>query len=99
MWVEEQYQPALAAAGIEAFAPTRMLAKWLAHMLQRYATQLIGIQETREILLRAEKEYPELTKEVQKIATLQKTAEIFRRLLDENVPIGNMRLILEALAE
>jgi type III secretion protein V len=99
MWVEEQYQPAIAAAGIEALAPTQMLAKWLAHMLLRYATQLIGIQETREILLRAEKEYPELTKEVQKIATLQKTAEIFRRLLDENVPIGNLRLILEALAE
>ncbi|MGA7807178.1 MAG: type III secretion system export apparatus subunit SctV [Bradyrhizobium sp.] len=99
MWVEEQYQPALAAAGIEALAPTQVLAKWLSHMLLRYATQFIGIQETRDILLRAEKEYPELTKEAQKIATLQKIAEILRRLLDENVPVGNLRLILEALVE
>jgi type III secretion protein V len=44
MWVEEQYQPALAAAGIEALAPTQVIAKWLAHMLLRYATQFIGIQ-------------------------------------------------------
>lgn len=99
MWVEEQYQPALAAAGIEALTPTQVLAEWLSHMLLRYATQFIGIQETREILLRAEKEYPELTKEAQKIATLQRIAEIFRRLLDENVPVGNLRLILEALVE
>jgi type III secretion protein V len=99
MWVEEQYQPALAAAGIEALAPTQVVAKWLSHMLLRYATQFIGIQETREILLRAEKEFPELTKEVQKITTLQKIAEILRRLLDENVPVSNLRLILEALVE
>jgi type III secretion protein V len=40
-----------------------------------------------------------LAKEVQKITTLQKIAEILRRLLDENVPVGNLRLILEALVE
>jgi type III secretion protein V len=99
MWVEQQYQPALAAAGIEALAPAQVLARWLAHMLRRYATQFVGIQETREILVRTEKEYPELMKEVQKITTLQKIAEILRRLLDENIPVGNMRSILEALVE
>jgi type III secretion protein V len=99
MWVEQQYQPALAAAGIEALAPAQVLAKWLSHILLRYATQFIGIQETREILLRTEKDYPELIKEVHKITTLQKIAEILRRLLDENVPVGNLRLILEALVE
>jgi type III secretion protein V len=99
MWVEQQYQPALAAAGIEALTPAQVLAKWLSHTLRRYATQFIGIQETREILLQTEKDYPELMKEVHKIATLQKIAEILRRLLDENVPVSNLRLILEALVE
>jgi type III secretion protein V len=99
MWVEQRHQPALAAAGIEALAPAQVLAQWLAHMLRRYATQFLGIQETREILVQTEKEYPELMKEALKITTLQKIAEILRRLLDENVPVGNMRLILEALVE
>ncbi len=99
MWVEERHQPALAAAGIEAFAPAEVLARWLSHTLRRYAAQFIGIQETREILVRTEKEYPELAKEAQKIITLQKMAEILRRLLDENIPISNMRLILEAVVE
>jgi type III secretion protein V len=99
MWVEQQYQPALAAAGIEALGPAHVLAEWLAHTLRRYATQFVGIQETREILVRTEKEYPELMKEALKITTLQKIAEILRRLLDENIPVSNMRLILEALVE
>jgi type III secretion protein V len=46
-----------------------------------------------------EGEYPELMKEVVKIATLQKVAEILRRLLEENISIGNLRLILEAMVE
>ena len=99
MWVDEQHQAALAAAGIEFCAPTGVLAKWLAHMMRRYATQFIGIQETRDILVRTDKDYPELMKEVQKITTLQRIAEILRRLLDEGVPVTNMRLILEALLE
>jgi type III secretion protein V len=99
MWVEERHQASLAAAGIEFFAPTEVLARWLSQMLRRYATQFIGIQETRELLVRTDKEYPELMKEVQKVTTLQKIAEILRRLLDENVPINNLRLILEAVVE
>jgi type III secretion protein V len=99
MWVEERHAAALAVAGIEAFTPPEVLAGWLSQMMSRYATQFVGIQETREILLQTEKEYPELTKEALKITTLQKIAEILRRLLDENVPINNMRAILEAVVE
>jgi type III secretion protein V len=99
MWVEERHRAALAAAGIEALGPADVLAKWLSHTVRRYAAQLIGIQETRGILAQAEKEFPELVKEAQKIATLQKMAEILRRLVEENVPISNMRLILEAVVE
>ena len=98
-WVEHQYQKTLAAAGIEFFGPTEVLAKALAQMLRRYATQFIGIQETRELLARTDKDYPELMKEAQKITTLQKIAEILRRLVEENVPVNNLRLILEAVVE
>jgi type III secretion protein V len=99
IWVDERHQPALAAVGIEASNPPEVLARWLAHMLRRYATQLLGLQEAREILVRTEKELPELMKEVMKTSSTQKIAEILRRLLDEGVPIDNMRAILEALVE
>jgi type III secretion protein V len=98
-WVEQRHQEALAATGIEFFGPTEVLAKWLAQVLRRYATHFIGIQETRELLARTDKDYPELMKEVQKVTTLQKIAEILRRLVEENVPVNNLRLILEAVVE
>jgi type III secretion protein V len=99
MWVEERYQGVVAAAGMTVLAPAEVLATWLSLTLRRYATQFVGIQETREILARSEKEYPELMKEVVKVVPLQKMAEILRRLLEENVSVGNMRLILEAVVE
>jgi type III secretion protein V len=100
-WVGQQYEAVLAAAGIEALDAPGALGRWLSHMLRRYATHFVGIQETRDILVRTEKDYPELMKAVMSVTamSMQKIAEILRRLLDENIPIGNMRLILEALVE
>lgn len=99
IWVEAQHEPTLADAGIEFLTPTQVLVRCLAQAVRRYATQFVGIQETRELLARSERDYPELMKEALKIAPLQKIAEILRRLLDENIPIANMRLILEAVVE
>ena len=99
IWVEKQHEQTLAGAGVEFLSPTQVLVRCLAQMLRRYATQFVGIQETRELLGQAERDYPELAKEALKIAPLQKIADILRRLLDENVPISNLRLILEAVVE
>jgi type III secretion protein V len=98
-WVDHRHQETLAAARIEFFGPTEVLSKWLQQVVRRNATQFIGVQETRELVARTDKEYPELMKEVLKALTLQKIAEILRRLLEENVPIHNLRLIFEAMVE
>jgi type III secretion protein V len=79
--------------------PTQVLVRCLSQAMRRYATQFVGIQETRELLARSERDYSELMKEALKIAPLQKIADILRRLLDENIPISNLRLILEAVVE
>ena len=68
-------------------------------MLRRFATQFIGIQETRALLAAAEVDYGDLVREAQNVASIQKISEILRRLVEENVPIRNMRVILEALVE
>jgi len=99
IWVEQQHEQTLAEADIEFLSPTQVLARCLAQTLRRYATQFVGIQETRELLAQTERDYPELMKEALKIAPLQKIADILRRLLEENVPVGNLRLILEAVVE
>ena len=67
--------------------------------LLRNLGPLIGIEETRAILSECEAETPSLTQEVQKAVPVQKIAEVFRRLLDERVPLAGRRRVLEALVE
>lgn len=99
VWVNASRQDALTEAGIGFIPPAEVLGRCLGQMLRRFATQFIGIQETRALLAAAEADYGELVKEAQNVATIQKISEILRRLVEENVPIRNMRLILEALVE
>jgi type III secretion protein V len=99
VWVKASRQDALKEAGIAFLLPAQTLGKCLSQMLRRFATQFIGIQETRALLSAAEQDYGDLLKEAQNVASIQKISEILRRLVEENVPIRNMRIILEALVE
>jgi type III secretion protein V len=99
VWVAAVDQAALAEAGVGASAPAAVLAARLEEVLRHSARQFIGIQETRAMLGKLEGDYGELVREAERIAPLQKIADTLRRLLEEDVPIRQLRLILEALIE
>ncbi len=99
IWAKNSYQSRLNDAGIEYMTPSQVLNGCLSQTLRRYAPQFVGIQETRAMLGRAEPEFGDLIREAQGVVPIQKIAEIMRRLAEENVPIRNLRLILEALVE
>ncbi|VWB88606.1 type III secretion system export apparatus subunit SctV [Burkholderia lata] len=61
------------------------------------AKLFMGLQETQWLLERAGTEYPGLVAEVQKAMPAQRISEVLRRMLEEHVPIRNMRAILESL--
>ncbi len=67
--------------------------------LRRNAALFLGIQETSALLTRAGADYPEVVKEVMRALPMQRVAEIMRRLVEEEVPVRNLRDILETLAE
>jgi type III secretion protein V len=99
IWVDEQHKPELQRAGIGFAEPAQALAECLSQTLRRYAAHFIGIQETRELLAGMEGQYSELVKEAVKVAPIQRISDILRRLVEENVPIRNLRSILEAIVE
>ena len=99
IWVKTVHRERLDDAAIAFLTPTQVLGRCLGQMLRRYAPQFVGIQETRAILTRAEGDFGELIKEAQNVVPIQKIAEILRRLVEENVPVRNLRLILEAIVE
>jgi type III secretion protein V len=97
--VGDQHQDVLSKAGIRYYSLPDILGICVSRVIERYATQFVGIQETRLLLAPIEAEYPDLVKETQKVLTLQKVNEILRRLVAEKISIANMRPILEALVE
>lgn len=58
-----------------------------------------ALLETRLVLTEVESEFPELAKEVQRVLPIHKIAEIFQRLVSEEISIRNIRAVMEALIE
>jgi len=73
------------------------LARHAIAAMQRQAHLFMGIQEVQWILEKASKDYPNLVGEAIKALPPLKIAEVLRRLLEEQVPVRNIRAILESL--
>jgi len=98
--VTEAAGAALDATGVETVDPATQMVLHLGQVLRAYAHELVGIQETQQLLDALERTHAALVHEVvPKVVSLQTLAEVLRRLLEEGIPIRNLREILEALAE
>ena len=97
-WVARSGAASLAAAGVEPATLAAWLAGHVKALLRANAPLYLGMQEVRTIVTRAEKDYPDVASEAAKAMTLQRMTEVFRRLVEEGVPVRNVRAILEALA-
>jgi type III secretion protein V len=75
----------------------QVMARQVMLLLRRNAHQFMGVQEIQWIVDKANADYPGLVAEVQKILPVQRIAEVMRRLLEEQVPIRNVRSIFESL--
>jgi type III secretion protein V len=99
VWVAARHAQSLSAAGIAYHDAGQIAVAQVRGSLERYASRFMGIQETRALLGRQEAAYDELVKEVLRLIPLPRIADVLRRLLDEGIPLRQMRLVLEALAE
>jgi type III secretion protein V len=75
------------------------LTQALGRALRRQLAQFAGIQETSNLLTRWSRDYPDLVKEMLRAAAPQRVSEVLRRLLDEGIPIRQLRDIFEAITE
>lgn len=99
LWVNKQYTEILKKAGIKYWTPIEVIMLHLSYFYKTHAADFIGIQEMRAILEFVEKSYPDLAKEVTRLVPLQKLTEIFKRLVQEEISIKDLRAILEGLSE
>ena len=99
LWIPQEKQAVLEQAGLSCMSPSRILAYHLSLMLARHASGFIGMQETKYLLDRMEERAPDLVREATRLLPVQRIAEIFQRLAQEQVSIRDLRSILEAVIE
>jgi len=99
LWIEDKYKDVLDKAKIKYWTTLEVVILHLSKFYRQYSSDFIGIQEVRAILEFVEKSYPDLIKEVTRLVPLQKLTDIFKRLVQEQVSIKDLRTILEALSE
>lgn len=99
VWVSKTHAASLERAGISCMSPAKILSYHLSLILARHASTFLGMQETKYLLDRMEERSPDLVREATRLLPVQRIAEIFQRLVQEQVSIRDLRTILETLIE
>jgi type III secretion protein V len=99
LWVEHQYEEIMTKAGIKFWNALEVVILHLSYFYKTNGSEFVGIQEMRAMLEFMEKSFPDLVKEVTRLVPLQKLTEIFKRLIQEQVSIKDLRTIMESLSE
>jgi type III secretion protein V len=76
-----------------------LMADAIARLLRRNLAMFLGVQETMTLIHSVGEQYPEVVKEAVRALPGPKLAEVMRRLADEEVPLRNMRDVLEGVAD
>ncbi len=71
----------------------------IAALMRRHLPRFLGVQEAVTSLNRIGEDYPEVVKEAVRALPAPRIADVLRRLAAEEVPLRNMRDVLEALTE
>ncbi len=98
-WVSTAHDDQLTEAGVSVLSVSEALAASAISVEQRYASHILGLQETQELLNQMQETHKDLVGEARKLLNPQKSADVFRRLLDEGISLGNVRTLMEAVIE
>ncbi len=98
-WIKNPQQSEAEGLGYVVIAPESVLATHLSQILNKYAGQLIGQDDVQSLLNNLSNNAPSLVESViPKLVPLHSLTGILRELLNERVPISDLRSILETLA-
>ncbi len=99
IWINTNQTREAETKGYVVVAPESVLATHLSNLVYKYAGQLIGQDDVQELLDNLANSAPSLVQSVvPKLIPLHNLTAVLRNLLDERVPIGDMRRILENVA-
>ena len=99
VWVDASHREQSQTLGYTVVDPSTVVATHLSQIIQKNADQLIGHEEVQKMLDVLAKSAPKLVEDlVPKLLPLGTVLSVLQSLLEERVPIRDMRTIAETLA-
>ena len=99
VWISDRQQAEAETNGYVVVAPESVLATHLSQLLYKYSGNLIGQDDVQNLLDNLAETSPNLVQSVvPKLVPLHNLTGILRLLLEERVPISDLRQILETIS-
>jgi len=100
VWIEPFHRDEAQSLGYTVVDASTVVATHVSKVLQDHANALLGHDEVQQLLDRLAKSNPKLVEDlVPKMLPLIVVVKVLQNLLRENVPIRDMRTIVEVLSE
>lgn len=100
LWIDPEQRTMAEQAGYTVVDTSAVLATHLTEIIRRHAAELLGRQETQQLIDQIKQEYPAVVDElVPELLSVGEIQRVLQNLLAEGIPIRNLVVILEMLAD
>lgn len=100
IWIDGKDRERADLSGYTIVEPVTVLVTHLKELIRRHSHELLGRQETKELIEELKGKYSVIVEElIPNIMTLGEVQKVLQNLLKENVPITDLVTILETLAD
>lgn len=98
-WLDASQAASLETMGGRLYRDNARIVYLVSLVLDRYASELVGVQEARFLMDQMEQGYDELVKELQRQLPIVRIADVLQRLVAEGIGIRDLRAVFQALVE
>jgi len=67
--------------------------------LEQHLSLFVGIQETSNLFNGLSRDYPDLVREMLRVVSPQRVADVLKRLVEERIPVRHLRDVFEAVTD
>ncbi len=100
IWIKESKKDDAIAKGYTVVDPATVLTTHISDVVRRYSHELIGRQEAQQMLDNLKNTHPKVVEElIPNMLSLGGVVKVLQNLLKEQVPIRDLLVILETLAD
>jgi flagellar biosynthesis protein FlhA len=100
IWIGEEMKERAEFSGYTVVDPPSVVSTHLTEVIKKHAHELIGRQETKQLVEHLKESYPAIVEEVTPDAlTVGEVQKVLSKLLKERISIRNLAVIFETLAD